>query len=58
MMKTEELMLTQEWDKTFPKDDRAAHRKVTFGDRYGITLAGDGLFSIAGERGNELFFYA
>ena len=41
MMKTEELKLTQEWDKTFPKSERVDHRKVTFINRYGITLAGD-----------------
>ena len=40
-MKTEELKLTQEWDKTFPKSERVDHRKVTFINRYGITLAGD-----------------
>ena len=41
MMKTEELILTNEWDKTFPKSDKADHRKVTFANRYGITLAAD-----------------
>ncbi len=41
MMKTEELKLTQEWDKTFPKSDKIDHCKVTFVNRYGITLAGD-----------------
>lgn len=41
MLKTEELKLTQDWDKTYPKDDRAAHSKVTFVNRYGITLAAD-----------------
>lgn len=40
-MKLEELNLTQEWDKTFPKSDAVAHSKVTFINRYGITLAGD-----------------
>ena len=35
------LELTQEWDKTFPKSDRVNHRKVTFVNRYGITLAAD-----------------
>lgn len=29
------------WDKTFPKSDRVDHRKVTFKNRYGITLAAD-----------------
>ena len=41
MMKTEELKLTQEWDKTFPKSGKADHNKVTFVNRYGITLAAD-----------------
>ena len=41
MMKTADLVLTQEWDKTFPKSDRADHSKVTFINRYGITLAAD-----------------
>ena len=41
MMKTEELKLTQEWDKTFPKSDKVDHSKVTFVNRYGITLAAD-----------------
>lgn len=35
------LQLTQEWDKTFPKSDKVDHKKVTFVNRYGITLAGD-----------------
>lgn len=37
----EELHLTQEWDKTFPKSDKVNHSKVTFHNRYGITLAAD-----------------
>lgn len=37
----EQLELTQEWDKTFPKSDKVNHRKVTFVNRYGITLAAD-----------------
>ena len=40
-MKTEELTLTREWDKTFPKSEKVDHGKVTFVNRYGITLAGD-----------------
>jgi fermentation-respiration switch protein FrsA (DUF1100 family) len=32
---------TPAWDKTFPKSDRVDHRKVTFKNRYGITLAAD-----------------
>ena len=41
MMKIEELNLTMEWDKTFPKSDKVNHNKVTFVNRYGITLAAD-----------------
>ena len=37
----ETLNLTQEWDKTFPKSDKVIHSKVTFANRYGITLAAD-----------------
>lgn len=37
----EELKLTQEWDKTFPKSEKVNHSKVTFTNRYGITLAAD-----------------
>ena len=40
-MKKEALTLTQEWDKTFPKSDKVDHSKVTFINRYGITLAAD-----------------
>ena len=36
-----EMKLEQGWDKTFPKSDKVDHRKVTFQNRYGITLAGD-----------------
>ena len=35
------LELTQEWDKTFPQSDRVEHSKITFHNRYGITLAAD-----------------
>ena len=37
----QELTLTQEWDKKFPKSDKVNHRKVTFHNRYGIELAAD-----------------
>lgn len=37
----ETLQLTREWDKTFPQSERTKHRKVTFRNRYGITLAAD-----------------
>ena len=36
-----ELKLTNEWDKVFPKSDKVHHEKVTFTNRYGITLAAD-----------------
>ena len=36
-----ELQLTQEWDKTFPESDKVVHEKVTFANRFGITLAAD-----------------
>ena len=41
MIKKEELKLLQEWDKTFKKSDKVEHNKVTFINRYGITLAAD-----------------
>ena len=41
MMKAEELKLTQEWDKVFPKSSKVDHKKVTFINHFGITLAAD-----------------
>ena len=41
MIRREELNLTQEWDKTFKKSEKVDHSKVTFVNRYGITLAAD-----------------
>lgn len=41
MMRTEELKLTQDWDKTFSKSEKVEHSKVMFVNRYGITLAAD-----------------
>lgn len=41
MMKTEDLKLVAEWDKTFEESDKVDHKKVTFINRYGITLAAD-----------------
>lgn len=38
---SEELKLVKTWDKTFPKSDKVNHKKVTFHNRYGITLAAD-----------------
>lgn len=37
----QKLTLTNEWDKTFPKSEKVSHSKVTFHNRYGITLAAD-----------------
>ncbi len=37
----EQLNLTKEWDKTFPQSEKVNHSKVTFHNRYGITLAAD-----------------
>lgn len=41
MMKKEKLNLADGWDKVFKKSDKVNHRKVTFTNRYGITLAAD-----------------
>lgn len=35
------LNLTQQWDKTFPQSNKVNHTKITFHNRYGITLAAD-----------------
>lgn len=37
----EKLRLTETWDKTFPKSKNVNHKKVTFHNRYGISLAAD-----------------
>lgn len=36
-----QLYLTTEWDKVFPQSDKVEHSKITFYNRYGITLAAD-----------------
>lgn len=41
VMAQSELKLSDEWDKTFAKSDKVEHKKVTFNNRYGITLAAD-----------------
>ncbi len=41
MKKTEDLKLAREWDKVFPKSEKVDHRKVTFINHFGITLAAD-----------------
>lgn len=40
-MEFQELTLTDDWDKIFPESDKVDHHKVTFPNRYGITLAAD-----------------
>ncbi len=35
------MQATKAWDKVFPKSAKVDHRKVTFKNRYGITLAAD-----------------
>lgn len=40
-MMNEQLTMPQTWDKVFPKSDKVNQRKVTFHNRYGITLAAD-----------------
>ena len=40
-MQTAELNLTAGWDKVFPQSDKVNHSKITFHNRYGITLAAD-----------------
>ena len=41
-MQTEQkLQLEEKWDKVFPKSNKVEHKKVTFHNRYGITLAAD-----------------
>lgn len=36
-----QVKLNDEWDKTFAKSDKVNHQKITFKNRYGITLVGD-----------------
>lgn len=47
------MPLTQSWDKTFPKSSKVDHGKVTFRNRYGITLAAD-LYAPRGASGHGL----
>ena len=37
----EKLNLMEAWDKTFPQSENVDHRKLTFHNRYGVTLAAD-----------------
>ena len=40
-IKKEDIVLTEKWDKTFSKSEKVNHRKVTFNNRFGITLVAD-----------------
>ena len=40
-IKKEDIVLTQEWDKVFPKNENVNHEKVAFVNHFGITLAAD-----------------
>ena len=40
-MENKKITMTNEWDKIFPKSGKVNHRKITFHNRYGITLATD-----------------
>ena len=53
---TNDMNLTQEWDKTFPKSDLVEHSKVTFHNHYGITLVADMYVpkEIPGQAGNDV----
>lgn len=44
MIKDENSVLTNEWDKVFPKREGVEHKKVTFKNHFGITLAADAYF--------------
>lgn len=44
------LELTEEWDKTFPRSEKVEHAKITFHNRYGVTLAAD-LYKPKGKAG-------
>lgn len=43
-VKSNDVIITKEWDKVFPKSEKVAHEKVSFKNRYGITLIGDFIF--------------
>lgn len=53
MMKTEDLKLTEEWDKVFPESSRVDHEKELFVNRYGVTLAAD-VYKPKGAEGKKL----
>lgn len=41
VLASSDITLDDSWDKTFAKSDKVDHKKVSFKNRYGITLAGD-----------------
>ena len=45
------VRLVQTWDKTFPRSEKVDHQKVTFKNRYGITIAAD--VYLPKDRGNK-----
>lgn len=51
--KQSEVSMTTTWDKTFPKSNKVDHQKVTFKNRYGITLVGD--LYLPKNRANQTF---
>lgn len=40
-VKNNDIVITKEWDKVFPKSEKVTHEKITFKNRYGITLVSD-----------------
>lgn len=40
-VKSNDIVITKEWDKVFPKSEKVTHEKISFKNRYGITLVGD-----------------
>ncbi len=48
---TEPVSMVTQWDKTFTQSDKVDHRKVTFKNRYGITLVAD--LYLPKDRGNN-----
>ena len=47
---TQNLKITNEWDKVFKLSDKVNHKKITFHNRFGITLVGD-LYEPKGKEG-------
>ncbi len=43
------MNITKEWDKTFPKSEKVSHEKVSFKNRFGITLVADMYKPVASE---------